>query len=89
MGDPKEIKAIYNAYCDIPGRKQILPVGALKSNIGHPEGCSGLASIIKVCLAFENERLPPNINIKELKQKLKIHFPPLDAIREPISYKPG
>ena len=66
-----------------------MPLGAVKGNIGHTEGCSGLASVIKVCLAFENERLPPNINIKELKHELKEFCPPLYPNTEVIPYNPG
>ena len=83
------MKAIYKAYCEGPGRRETLPLGAVKGNIGHTEGCSGLASVIKVCLAFENERLPPNINIKELKHELKEFCPPLYPNTEVIPYKPG
>ena len=88
-GDPVEAKSIYNSYCALPGRTEILPIGSVKSNIGHTEGCSGLASIIKVCLAYENETLPGNINIKELRQEIKQFCPPLLPENTNSNYKPG
>ncbi|CAG2178215.1 unnamed protein product, partial [Oppiella nova] len=70
VGDVEEVKAIYNAYCKIPGRKTPLLIGALKSNLGHTEAGSGMASIIKMLISYENECIPPNINLNELKDEL-------------------
>ncbi|CAG2167742.1 unnamed protein product [Oppiella nova] len=88
-GDPQEVKAIYNAYCALPGRTEPLHLGLLKSNIGHTEGCSGIAAIIKVLIAFENECIPPNINLKQIKDECKQYCPPLFPNTEKLSYKPG
>ncbi|CAG2101429.1 unnamed protein product, partial [Medioppia subpectinata] len=86
-GDPIEVKAIYNAYCE--GRTEPLPLGALKSNMGHSEGGSGVSALVKVMIAYENECIPPNLNFNKLKEELKRFFPPLLAINEKYSYKPG
>ncbi|CAG2103412.1 unnamed protein product [Medioppia subpectinata] len=88
-GDPQEIKAIYNAYVKAPGRTQPLPLGALKSNIGHSEGGSGVAALIKVCIVYENECIPPNLNMKQLKDECLPYCPPITPIVEPMPYKPG
>ncbi|CAG2106246.1 unnamed protein product [Medioppia subpectinata] len=87
VGDAQEVKAVYNAYCE--GRTQPLPLGALKSNTGHSEGASGISSVIKVLIAFENQCIPPNINLKQLKEELKRYFPPLMIITEKHNYEPG
>ncbi|CAG2117390.1 unnamed protein product, partial [Medioppia subpectinata] len=86
-GDPQEVKAIYNAYCE--GRTEPLPLGALKSNMGHSEAGSGVAAVIKVMIAYENECIPPNINFKTLKGDIEKYFPPLLAITEKYPYTPG
>ncbi|CAG2120323.1 unnamed protein product, partial [Medioppia subpectinata] len=88
-GDPQEIKAIYNAYVKAPGRTQPLPLGALKSNMGHAEAGSGVAALIKVCIAYENECIPPNLNMKQLKDECLPYCPPIKPIVEPMPYKPG
>ncbi|CAG2108145.1 unnamed protein product, partial [Medioppia subpectinata] len=41
-GDTQEVRAIYNAYCQRPGRTDPLPLGVLKDKIGHSEGGSGI-----------------------------------------------
>lgn len=61
-GDPVESQAIMEATCQ--GRTKPLLVGAMKSNMGHSEGASGLAAVTKACLAFQHDELPPNIHYK-------------------------
>ncbi|CAG2108061.1 unnamed protein product, partial [Medioppia subpectinata] len=88
-GDPQEIKAIYNAYVKAPGRTEPLPLGALKSNVGHSEAGSGMSSLIKMCIVYENECIPPNLNMKQLKDECLPYCPPLKPIVECTPYKPG
>ncbi|CAG2101211.1 unnamed protein product [Medioppia subpectinata] len=88
-GDPAEVRAIYRAYCERTGRTQPLLLGTLKGNMGHSEGASGLTSLIKVMIAFENECIPPNINLKNLKQEFRQYCPPLLPVTQKLKYKPG
>ena len=44
--------------------------GAVKSNIGHLEGASGVASIIKTILILENGIIPPNANFQQLNPNI-------------------
>ncbi|TEY39885.1 hypothetical protein BOTCAL_0448g00110 [Botryotinia calthae] len=57
-----------------------LIVGAVKSNIGHLEGASGLAGLIKTVLILERAIIPPNTNFTRQNmaidgEYLKIMFP--------------
>ncbi|CAG2174339.1 unnamed protein product [Oppiella nova] len=88
-GDPQEIKAIYNTYCKSTGRTDPLPIGVLKSNMGHAEAGSGVSSVIKMMISYENECIPPNINLNTIKDEIAQYFPPLLAIKEKYPYKPG
>lgn len=45
-------------------------VGAVKSNIGHSEGSSGLTSVAKVIIAFENKCIPANLNFQTPKPEI-------------------
>ncbi|KAF7549858.1 hypothetical protein G7Z17_g6123 [Cylindrodendrum hubeiense] len=61
-GDPIETRAIGAVFA--PGRDDPLYVGSVKTNIGHLEGASGLAGIIKTTMALENGMIPPNMHFK-------------------------
>ncbi|KAJ5298721.1 uncharacterized protein N7443_006841 [Penicillium atrosanguineum] len=51
----------------VHGRREddALRVGSVKTNIGHTEATSGLASVIKVVMAMEKGVLPPSINFEK------------------------
>ncbi|KAL5275973.1 hypothetical protein ACFFRR_001663 [Megaselia abdita] len=68
VGDPEECRAIDNVLC--AQRQDPLLVGSVKSNIGHSEAASGICSIIKAILAFQNGLVPPNINFTEVKPEI-------------------
>ncbi|XP_023309306.2 fatty acid synthase [Lucilia cuprina] len=68
VGDPEECRAIDNVLCS--QRTSPLLVGSVKSNVGHSEAASGVNSLIKACFAFENGKIPPNINFVEIKPEI-------------------
>jgi acyl transferase domain-containing protein/NADPH:quinone reductase-like Zn-dependent oxidoreductase/NADP-dependent 3-hydroxy acid dehydrogenase YdfG/acyl carrier protein len=59
IGDPIEAVAIGEAL----GRRRAapLPIGSVKSNLGHLEAASGLASLLKASLALEHRLLPRSL----------------------------
>lgn len=64
VGDPEESHTLSEIFCK--GRNgRPLPVGSVKSNMGHSEATSGLCSIAKVVIAFHNNLIPPNIHFVE------------------------
>ena len=60
VGDPAEAEAIGRAL----GRRRVrpLPIGSVKSNIGHLEAASGLAGLLKVVLSLEQRHLPASLH---------------------------
>lgn len=57
-----------------------LYVGAVKSNVGHLEGASGIAGVIKAILVLENAVIPPNASFEKINptidaEVLRIKFP--------------
>ncbi len=68
-GDATELKALARQYLAAGGEneehhlpeKPIL-LGSVKSNMGHAEGASGIASLCKVCLSYAHEMLPANLH---------------------------
>jgi acyl transferase domain-containing protein len=58
-GDPLEINAISEVFG--PERASDLLVGSVKTNVGHLEGASGIAGVIKAVLVVERGIIPPNL----------------------------
>ncbi|KAG5680238.1 hypothetical protein PVAND_009761 [Polypedilum vanderplanki] len=52
LGDPQEVNAIDTVCCQ--NRSDQLIIGSTKSNMGHSEPSSGLVSVAKIIIAFEN-----------------------------------
>ncbi|RYP82307.1 hypothetical protein DL769_001709 [Monosporascus sp. CRB-8-3] len=80
VGDPIEGNAIGRAFQNYRTPDDPLYVGAVKSNIGHLEGCSGLAGIIITILVLERGLIPPIASLESLNkridaERLHLHFP--------------
>lgn len=69
LGDPIEAIAIGSAFKDEATTEPVY-IGAVKSNIGHLEGASGIAGLIKTILVLENGIIPPNMWFEELNSKI-------------------
>lgn len=61
LGDFIEAQAICEVF---KNRKAPIKVGSVKSNIGHLEAASGMASMIKVLLSLKHKQLLPSIHFK-------------------------
>jgi acyl transferase domain-containing protein/NADPH:quinone reductase-like Zn-dependent oxidoreductase/acyl carrier protein len=73
VGDPVEASALGAALGQ--RRARPLPIGSVKTNIGHTEPAAGLAGLLKAMLALEHDQAPkslhfdrpnPNIDFKRL-----------------------
>jgi acyl transferase domain-containing protein/NADPH:quinone reductase-like Zn-dependent oxidoreductase/SAM-dependent methyltransferase len=90
VGDPIEANAIGAAFGIHRSADEPLYVGALKSNVGHLEGASGVAGVIKTVLALESGIIPPNTNFERLNPRidapsLHLHFP-TEAVPWPTNH---
>ncbi|KAJ5683051.1 hypothetical protein N7462_006216 [Penicillium macrosclerotiorum] len=75
IGDPIEIKAIGSVFRQHRSPAEPLYIGSVKSNIGHLEGASGIAGVIKVILALEKGIIPPNSeNLQQLNPRIDDEF---------------
>jgi acyl transferase domain-containing protein len=65
LGDPIE----FRAFCDVllEGRPADAPlvVGSVKTNLGHLESASGVASLIKTILAIRHGRIPAHLHLQQ------------------------
>ncbi|MGA4851629.1 SDR family NAD(P)-dependent oxidoreductase [Streptomyces sp. G5(2025)] len=61
VGDPLECRAIGGAL----GRRRttgVLPIGSVKTNIGHLEPASGIAGLLKALLVLRHRTIPPSLH---------------------------
>ncbi|KAL4740606.1 hypothetical protein BDV11DRAFT_214040 [Aspergillus similis] len=92
VGDPIEAAAIADAFEGHISPENPLYVGSVKSNIGHLEGASGVAGVVKSVLMLERGIIPGiagfEVLNKTIEQKQKcLKFPnesclwPIDGLR--------
>ncbi|KAK8257361.1 polyketide synthase [Phyllosticta capitalensis] len=73
VGDPVEAEAIHKFFASKARTpRQPLYMGSVKSNIGHLENASGVASVIKAALMLEKGFILPNINFEKPNEKIKL-----------------
>ncbi|KAI0119752.1 hypothetical protein F4814DRAFT_458905 [Daldinia grandis] len=74
VGDPIEMKAIGQAFRDYRSDEEPLYVGSVKANIGHLEGCSALAGIIKAITILERGVIPPNALFENVNPNIDLEW---------------
>ncbi|KAI1211541.1 thiolase-like protein [Annulohypoxylon truncatum] len=57
-------------------------VGSVKTNMGHAEGASAVASIMKVVLSLEAGEIPPNVGVKMLNPNIDFTNARVEVVRE-------
>ena len=70
VGDPVEATAIGQALGQ--RRDTPLPIGSVKSNIGHLEPASGVAGLFKAILALEHRKLPASLHLSTLNPAIDV-----------------
>jgi acyl transferase domain-containing protein/NADPH:quinone reductase-like Zn-dependent oxidoreductase/NADP-dependent 3-hydroxy acid dehydrogenase YdfG/acyl carrier protein len=65
IGDPIEARAIGEAIGQLRSRERPLPIGSVKSQVGHLEAASGMAGLIKVLHVLRHRCVPPNIHLEK------------------------
>ena len=65
-GDAAEADAIGRAIGQRRARENPLPVGSVKSNIGHAEPAAGMAGVMKALGVLRRRAIPPSLHIDRL-----------------------
>lgn len=86
VGDPAEVWAIGQVIGK--RRRAPLPIGSIKTNIGHTEPASGLFGLLKAVMALEQNYLPaslffdrPNETIDFEDLNVRVNGTPLELLR--------
>ncbi|MGW3042847.1 SDR family NAD(P)-dependent oxidoreductase, partial [Kitasatospora sp. NPDC001159] len=82
LGDPVEIRGLALALGGSGRAPGSLPIGSVKSNIGHLESASGMAGLCKVLLQMEHGELVPSLHADPPNPNIDFDSTPLRVQRE-------
>jgi polyketide synthase PksN len=85
LGDSIEITGLNRAF--ETKRKNFCPIGSVKSNIGHCESASGIASLTKVLLQMKHRQLAPSLHSRELNPNIDFENSPFTVQQELAEWK--
>ncbi|ERM17719.1 SDR family NAD(P)-dependent oxidoreductase [Brevibacillus laterosporus] len=86
LGDAVEINAMAHVFRNT---EKVIPIGSVKSNIGHPEAASGIAQLTKVVLQLENNIIPPIMQFGQVNSNLNIENLPFRLTSELETWSEG
>ncbi len=83
LNDRIETRALKLA---LGGQASRIPMSALKSQIGHPQGACGAAGVAATLVAMKHEEIPPTINLEESDPECDLDYVPLNGRRSAIEH---
>jgi acyl transferase domain-containing protein/acyl-CoA synthetase (AMP-forming)/AMP-acid ligase II len=86
VADTVELRAL-GAVLKSSTREAPCWVGSVKTNLGHLEAASGMASVIKTALALTHEEIPQNLHLRELHPDIAQNQLPLAVPTRPIPWR--
>ncbi|MCA6092052.1 type I polyketide synthase [Streptomyces sp. SCA3-4] len=82
-GDPVECAALG----EVLGRRRAsgtpLPIGSVKSNLGHLEAAAGVPGLLKALLVLREQRIPATLHTAPLSSRIDFASLGLDPVAEP------
>ena len=72
-GDPLEAGALSRVFSPNRPFDEPLRIGSIKTNVGHLEGASGIAGVIKTVLMLENDIILPNRNFQTANPRIPLY----------------
>ncbi|WP_459618495.1 SDR family NAD(P)-dependent oxidoreductase [Bordetella sp. 2513F-2] len=88
VGDPIEARAIGLALGQPRGPGAPLPIGSVKSNMGHLETASGVAGLVKAIMALRHRTVPATIGIRKLNPNIDFEDWNIEVVRQPRPLRP-
>jgi len=80
LGDPVEIEALNIVFRK--ARPGSIPLGSLKSNIGHLDTAAGVTGFIKAVMTLYHRSIPPSLHFTSPNPRIDFHGGPFYVITE-------
>ena len=84
LNDRIETRALKLALGEDRARQ--VPMSALKSQIGHPQGACGAAGIAATLVAMKQQQLPPTINLENPDPQCDLDYVPRPGTKKKIEH---
>ncbi|MET9831652.1 amino acid adenylation domain-containing protein [Streptomyces sp. NPDC006385] len=88
LGDPVEIAGLARAFKGHELRGVRIPIGSVKSVIGHAEAAAGMAALTKVLLQLRHGELAPSLHAERLNPELGLDTTPFHVQRRLAPWTP-
>ena len=82
VGDVAEMSSLAAVWADHGAKTGEIPIGSVKSNLGHLKGAAGAAGLLKAVLAVHHKKLPPSLGVTEPNPKIDFDQTPFAVNRE-------
>ncbi|WP_394836549.1 SDR family NAD(P)-dependent oxidoreductase [Pendulispora rubella] len=89
LGDPIEAGALAEVFGSGRDVARPLYLGSSKSNLGHAQSAAGIAGVMKMVLALENELLPKTLHAEVPSRHIAWEGSGLSLLREARDWKRG
>lgn len=89
LGDAIEVEALTQAFGGDSARRRSCALGSLKSNIGHLDAASGVASFIKTALALRHAKIPATLHFMRANPELNLEDSPFHVPAKTIPWPRG
>jgi acyl transferase domain-containing protein len=76
FGDPIEVEALARAYGANGVPRQSIPIGSVKSNIGHMNVTAGMGAFMKTVASLREGQVPPSVNFETPNPKIRFEDSP-------------
>ncbi|RST68039.1 SDR family NAD(P)-dependent oxidoreductase [Bacillus pumilus] len=85
MGDPIEVSALSQVF---KGTDPLtIPIGSVKSNVGHLNSAAGIAGLFKAILALQHKTIPPTIHYEKPNQEIPFKDTPFYVNQKALYWK--
>jgi 3-oxoacyl-[acyl-carrier-protein] synthase II len=84
LNDRIETRALKLALGEERARQ--VPMSALKSQIGHPQGACGAAGIAATIVAMQREQLPPTLNLENADPECDLDYVPVAGRKKMVAH---